>query len=180
MPYIINRISSEVIGSYRCDANKQVLALWKIGSLVWLYNLPYLPNVFNQADPCKQGTSMIQIRYFRMPHLISFFSVCHSSNSFYMWASAWPNLQIGMCAQRRLISAWASAQSVQIYAWRKLGSLATHRAHREDWSDWAEAQTDQSALGKHPFCWFCCALVHIVFVINSKWNRHVQILRQIL
>ena len=39
-----------------------------------------------------------------------------------------------VCAQRRLRSAWASAQSDQssLSAWRKLGSLATHRAHRED------------------------------------------------
>ena len=36
----------------------------------------------------------------------------------------------GMCAQRRLGSAWASAQSVS--AWKKLGSLATHWAHNED------------------------------------------------
>ena len=30
---------------------------------------------------------------------------------------------------------------------RKLGSLATHWAHSEDWSDWADAQADLS------FCW---------------------------
>ena len=37
-------------------------------------------------------------------------------------------------AQRRLRSAWASAQSDQssLSAWRKLGSLATHWAHSED------------------------------------------------
>ena len=28
--------------------------------------------------------------------------------------------------------------------WRKLGSLATHWAHSEDWSDWVDAQTDLS------------------------------------
>ena len=27
-------------------------------------------------------------------------------------------------------------------AWRKLGSLATHWAHSEDWSDWAHAQAE--------------------------------------
>ena len=42
--------------------------------------------------------------------------------------------QSGMCAQRRLRSAWPSAQSDQssLSALRKLGSLATHWAHRED------------------------------------------------
>ena len=39
-----------------------------------------------------------------------------------------------VCAKRRLWSAWTSAQSDQssLSAWRKLGSLATHWAHRED------------------------------------------------
>ena len=32
--------------------------------------------------------------------------------------------------------------------WRKLGSLATHWAHSEHWSDWADAQADLS-LGAH-------------------------------
>ena len=40
--------------------------------------------------------------------------------------------------------------------WRKLGSLATHWAHSEDWSDWAEAQADLSLRWAHmPLCWFC-------------------------
>ena len=39
-----------------------------------------------------------------------------------------------LCAERRLRSAWASAQSDQssLSAWRKLGFLATHSAHSED------------------------------------------------
>ena len=50
------------------------------------------------------------------------------------WAALWQNQQNGMCAQRRLRSAWASAQSDQssLAAWRKLRSLATHWAHSED------------------------------------------------
>ena len=42
--------------------------------------------------------------------------------------------QNGMCAQRRLRSAWASAQSDQssLSAGRKLGSLSTYWAHNED------------------------------------------------
>ena len=45
--------------------------------------------------------------------------------------------QNDQCCQRRLRSAWASAQSDQssLSAWRKYGSLATHKAHRDDWSD---------------------------------------------
>ena len=41
---------------------------------------------------------------------------------------------MGMCAQRRLRTAWASAQSDQssMSAWRKFGSLATHWANSEN------------------------------------------------
>ena len=48
------------------------------------------------------------------------------------WATSWQNPQNGMCAQRRLSSAWAPSQSNQssLSAWRKLGSLAT-------WTHWA-------------------------------------------
>ena len=39
------------------------------------------------------------------------------------WAASWQNQQN---AQRRLRSAWASAQESSLSAWRKLGSLTTH------------------------------------------------------
>ena len=47
------------------------------------------------------------------------------------WAASWQNQQNGICAQRRLRSAWASAQTDQssLSAWRDLGSLASHWAH---------------------------------------------------
>ena len=38
-------------------------------------------------------------------------------------------------------------------------------ADSEDWSDWADAQTDLSFHWAHrPYCWFCCAAAHM-FVI---------------
>ena len=80
------------------------------------------------------------------------------------WASARQNLQKGMGAQWRLRSAWASTRSDQssLSAWRKLGSLATHWAHSEDWSDWADAQANLSLRLAHmPFCWFCHALTQM-------------------
>ena len=51
-----------------------------------------------------------------------------------IWATSWQNQQNGMCAQRRLRSAWASAQSDQslLSAWRNIDSLATHWVHSED------------------------------------------------
>ena len=52
----------------------------------------------------------------------------------FKWAASRQNQQNCMCALRRLRSAWASALSDQssLSAWRKLESLAAHRAHRED------------------------------------------------
>ena len=63
-----------------------------------------------------------------------------------VWAALWQNQQNGMCAQRRLRSASASAQSDQssLSAWR-----ATQWRHSEDWSDWAYAQADLSLRWAH-------------------------------
>ena len=47
------------------------------------------------------------------------------------WAASWQNQQNGMCAQRRLRSVWASAQSYQESS-LSAGTLATHWAHSED------------------------------------------------
>ena len=44
-------------------------------------------------------------------------------------------------------------------AWRNLGSLATHWAHSEDWSDWVDAQADLS------LCW---ALSHFVGFVMRR------------
>ena len=78
--------------------------------------------------------------------------------------------QNGMCAQRRLRSAWSSAQSDQssLSAWRKLGSLATHWAHNEDWSDWVDAQADLNLRWAQSFCWFCCEAAHFINFRVSK------------
>ena len=76
-----------------------------------------------------------------------------------IWASTWQNQWL--CAQWRLRSAWASAQSDQslslgispvwsvssLSAWRNTGSLATHWVHSKDsWSAWASTleQTGQT------------------------------------
>ena len=49
-------------------------------------------------------------------------------------AASWQNKQNDLCAQWRLWSAWASAQSDQssLSAWRNIGSSGTHWAHCED------------------------------------------------
>ena len=43
-------------------------------------------------------------------------------------------------------------------AWRNVGPLTTYWAHTEDWSDWVNAQADQSYRWAHmSFCWFWLA-----------------------
>ena len=78
----------------------------------------------------------------------------------FKWAAAWQNQQNGMCAQRRLRSAWASAQS-----------LITYWVHSEDWSDWADAKADRSLRWAHmSFCWFCREAAQIVWTWK-RWNK---------
>ena len=43
---------------------------------------------------------------------------------------------------------WCWSES-SLSAWRKLGPLATHWAHSEDWTDWADAQADLSLRWAH-------------------------------
>ena len=68
------------------------------------------------------------------------------------WATAWQNQQNNLCAQQRLKSAWASAQSDQslLSAWRNLGFLVTQWAHSED-SDQTGRRLiwSESSLGVH-------------------------------
>ena len=61
-------------------------------------------------------------------------------------------------------------------AWRNLGSLATHWAHSEDWSDWADALADLSFRWTHThFCWSCHVVAHMRRLLphseqNLSWN----------
>ena len=41
-----------------------------------------------------------------------------------------------------------------LFTWRNTGPLTTYWAHSEDWSDWVDAQVDQSLLGTHHFVGF--------------------------
>ena len=81
-----------------------------------------------------------------------------------------------MCAQQRLRSAWASAQSDQSLHcphWRKLGSLATHWAHSEDWSDWVDAQADLSLRWVHShFVGFVMKRLKFIYIYNC-WCKSV-------
>ena len=68
-----------------------------------------------------------------------------------IWDAAWQNQQNDVRPAKTQISlgirpVWSESS---LCAWRKLGSLATHRAHNEDWLDWADAQADLSLCWAH-------------------------------
>ena len=68
-------------------------------------------------------------------------------------ATAQQNQQNDLCSQRRLRSAWASAQSDQSLRCAFMQRVAKDprflHADSEDWLDWADAQADLSSLGAH-------------------------------
>ena len=54
---------------------------------------------------------------------------------------------------------------------RNLGSLATHWAHSEDWSHWADAQAGLSLCWVHSwFCWFLHSPAQLTVVYIEKLN----------
>ena len=67
-------------------------------------------------------------------------------------AGAWENQQNDLCAQRRLRSAWASAQSDQSLCCqheKNLGSLPTYWVHSEDWSLCCPHEINLGSLATH-------------------------------
>ena len=92
----------------------------------------------------------------------------------YKWAATWQYQQSGVCAQRSLRSAWASAQSDQSLRCPHEESLS-HKLPIEQTAKtlirlggcpgWSE-----SPLGAHSFCWFCHVVAQmdqILKIFNS-------------
>ena len=84
-----------------------------------------------------------------------------------------------LCTQRRLRSAWASAQADQslLSAWRKLGFLATHWVHSKD--------SDQTGRTCILLVLSCCpstsrTLVGWLFWLNIAFNNFSVISRRCL
>ena len=61
-----------------------------------------------------------------------------------IWAISWQNQQNGLCAQRRLRSAWASARVFAVRMMKARVLSYPLSAKRRLWSDWADAQADLS------------------------------------
>ena len=78
-----------------------------------------------------------------------------------IWAATWQKPTKWLCAQRRLRSAWASAQSDQslccaLNAYPFFMQTAKTLIRLGGCPGWSE-----SSLGAHSFCWFCHVAAHI-------------------
>ena len=66
--------------------------------------------------------------------------------------------------------------------WRSIGSLATHWAHSEDWSDWADAQADLSLRWAHShfvgfvMSWLICNMKYLNGALLLK--KYIIVLAQ--
>ena len=75
----------------------------------------------------------------------------------------WPMRQLKIRVSLGIRPIWSVSL---LSAWRSIGSVATHWAHSEDWSDRADAQADLSLHWAHSsFCWFCHAAAHILYCL---------------
>ena len=94
-----------------------------------------------------------------------------SKGSFF-WAASWQNQKYGMCAQQRLRSAWASAQSNKSLRLCSVGSSGPKLSscgQRRLCSDWADAQAELSLRWAHkPVCWFCHEVAHIITLLRAN------------
>ena len=131
------------------------------------------------------------------------FSVMHVSQSVWMWPGVQcslflvlpqenimpqtPNLYFKYCSHIILasmsqcttkwsvLSAKTQISLGRCPGWPKSSwSIATHWEHSEDWSDWVNAQADQSLRWAHrSFCWFCHATAQIW---ASSWKQLLSFL----
>ena len=91
-----------------------------------------------------------------------------------IWAASWQNQQNGMCTQRRLRSAWASAQSDQSLRCPHDESLGPqlpieHTAktlirlgEAPGWSEYS--------LGAQSLCWFCHEVAHFSILVRCCYS----------
>ena len=100
-------------------------------------------------------------------HLVAYICV--------IWPSAWKNLQNGMCALRRLRSAWASAQSDQSILCTHEISLGPYplSALRRLWSYWAAAQAVLNLRWAHIPVWFWHVLAHITIRVAKAFHEKI-------
>ena len=76
--------------------------------------------------------------------------------SYTQWKTEpWHDKSNIMCAR----PVWSESS---LCAWRVVKDPRFLPADSEDWSDWVDAQADQSSLGAHSLCWFCHVVVQLL------------------
>ena len=94
----------------------------------------------------------------------------HSWSVFAQWAASWQNQQNDMCAQRRLRSAWASAQSDQ-------SSLCAQWVAKDPSFLHADSEDSESSLGAHAtlLVLSCCSSNSLCMVDKVPKLLHADI-----
>ena len=89
-----------------------------------------------------------------------------------IWATGWQNQQNDVSPAKTQISlgirlVWSE---FSLSAWRKLGSLATHWVHSEDWSDWADVFAGHTVILLVLSCCGSYFLRMLSYIIVSLYN----------
>ena len=77
------------------------------------------------------------------------------------------NKQNDMCAQRRLRSAWASAQSDQSLRCPHVETVGPQLSIGRTVKTLIRLGGSESSLGAHSFCWFCHVVAQMHFISNE-------------
>ena len=130
-------------------------------SLIWVYTVCSDLSVRKFRNITVHQIGLFTVNWIQITtSLIYLLSFAKWAKSSLIWAVTRQNQQYELCAQQRLGSVWASAQSDQssLSAWRNIGPLTTY---------WANAQADLSLRWAHmSFCCFCHAVAHM---LNLKY-----------
>ena len=80
-----------------------------------------------------------------------------------------PQIRLSICP------VWSESS---LSTWRSIGSLAIHKVHSEDWSDWADSQADLSLCWAHSsYCLFCHAQAHLRFDSSTTQKMRMVYVR---
>ena len=116
---------------------------------------------------CHKTDVCLCIRDLRVRDTISLNSICCVSVgciSNFKWAASRQNQQnyrVRPAKTQISLGIHPVWSEFSLSAWRKLGSLATHWAHSEHWSDWADVQADLR-WARRSFWWFCREAAHVL------------------
>ena len=95
---------------------------------------------------------------------ISYCTLKNGSNN-QIWAATWQNQQNDCAPSEDSDQPGHPPSLIRVFAVHWMGSQrpkVSSCGQRRLWSDWADAQADESSLGAHSFCWFCHVTAHMV------------------